>query len=202
MTASSDRLGIELERLSRTAAKLEALHSVGQLARRDLEAVYEGLYIRALTAFEGFIEDLFFDVMLGRLSYPARRDVLPRIQVRTERVLYSILKPGRSHLDWLPYSQTRDRAKTYLRGGRPFTEVDTSRDLTIYKWTVVRNRIAHDSREAQAKFEQHILAEFALPPRRRNPVGFLRQQIQLNPSVSRFDAILQEMASIAGELSP
>lgn len=202
MPASTDRLGIQLERLGRTADRLETLHAQGSLARRDLDAVYEGIYIRALTVFESFIEDLFFDIMLGRVTYPSRRDVVPRISVRNEAILYGIVKPGRAHLDWLPYGSTRERARLYLRGGRPFCEVDGGADQTIYKWTVVRNRIAHDSREAQAKFEQHILAQYALPPRSRNPVGFLRQQVQVNPNATRFDVILQEMAAIAASMAP
>lgn len=202
MNASSERLGIQLERLKRTANRIEKLHAEGKVAQRDVDSVYEGLYVRSLTVFEAFIEDLFFDIMLGRVTYPAKRGVAPKVRVGTAAGLYAVLKLGRSHLDWLPYVHTQDRAKVFLRLGRPFCELDASTVETIYRWTVVRNRIAHDSREAEASFTRHILNEYPLPPRRRNPVGFLRQIVQMAPPTSRFEVVLGEMAIVARDLSP
>lgn len=178
------------------------LHAADVVVSRDVDSVYEGLYVRSLTVFEAFIEDLFFDIMLGRVAYPARRGVAPKVRVGTAGGLYAVLKPGRSHLDWLPYHHTQDRARVFLRQGRPFCELDAQTVETMRRWTVVRNRIAHDSREAEASFKKHILNEYPLPARRRNPVGFLRQVVQVAPDTSRFEVVLGEMAMIARDLSP
>lgn len=46
--------------LERTRVKMERLFINGNLSRSDIEKVYKSLFIRTITYFEGFIEELFF----------------------------------------------------------------------------------------------------------------------------------------------
>jgi len=194
---AGERLGARLRRFERTATKLEREFRKGAFTRTDLEALYEGLFVAAIVEFEKFLERLFMDAVLGKSSYPPSR-VATRLDVRSSQVLDSLIRGTRRYVDWLPYSDTEHRAKLYLRGGRPFTDLDSSERNTIDRWLWLRNAIAHASKHSQDVFADHVIAGIPLPPRERTPAGFLRSQIR--PDVTRFANILAEMRAVAAKL--
>jgi hypothetical protein len=56
-----------LKSLEWTRTKMERLLSEGAIVRRDIEKVYKGLYLDAITSFEGLVEELFLGLLVGRL---------------------------------------------------------------------------------------------------------------------------------------
>jgi len=185
-----------LRALESTRGKLETLHTRQMIARRDLERVYDGLYISAVTSFEDFFEARFYQVMLQPAA--RRPEVVPRTEFKSSAVLREFVLGGRNFVNWLPFERTEQRAKVYLRGGMPFTVVDAGDKRRMKNWMIVRNAIAHTSREAKRRFEREILAGVPLPPRERTPAGYLRSQPR--PSASRFQTIVLEMLGIAAKL--
>ena len=98
---------------------MESLYSEGRITRRDLESVYEALFLRAVTSFEGFIEELFIDILRGRVRY-SRKRVRVRMTAKSQGALMEILLQEDKYMQWLPFNHTESRARLYLNGGRPF----------------------------------------------------------------------------------
>lgn len=194
----ADAFDRRLRRLERTAKKVERAFDGESLTRSDLEALYEGLFINAVVEFERFIERLFLGIVLSNVSCGASARVAPRVDVRSLSVLVPLVNAGRSYADWLPYHETEKRARTYLRGGRPFTDLAASDKQRIEHWLWTRNVIAHGSQHASRIFREQIIAMTPLPPRERTPAGFLRSEIR--PGVTRFQNVLDEMRGVAASL--
>ena len=157
----------------------------------------EGLFIGAIVEFESFLELLFMGVVLRKTLYPGGT-VTPRIDVRSQGVLEEVLLDGRRYVDWFPYSLTETRAKSYLRGGRPFSSLSISQKQSLERWLWIRNAVAHSGRHAQQVFEKNVIGTTPLPPRERTPAGFLRSEIR--SGVTRFEHTLDEMRGIAATL--
>lgn len=193
---ATGQLARRLSALQHTQQKIEALHSSGDIARRDVERVYEGLYISAMTALEGFLEALFYDVVLNDQDYGA--DIRPRARFRSRQVLREFVLAGRPFVSWLPFDRTLARASAFLRGGRPFSAVDNTDKRMMQDWMKTRHAIAHTSAHADRVFLRDVVSGIPLPPRQRTPAGFLRSQ--LRPGVSRFENVLREMEGIARKM--
>lgn len=193
---------IVTRQLSRTRQKSESLHTDGRIGRRDLETIYAGLLIQAITGFEDFLDDLFHQICLGKISYAAARGVRPRLSFRSTAVLRQvILGEGREYLDWLPYHQTTKRAEVYLRGGRPFSDLDAADGSSLARAVRVRNAVAHASPYALRTFRDKVVGGAVLLPHERRPVGYLRSAIGAGGQ-TQFQAILSNLRLIAHRLSP
>lgn len=193
---ATGQLARRLSALQTTQGKVESLHSSGGIARRDVERVYEGLYIAAITTLEGFLEALFYDVVLNHQDYAA--DIRPRAQFRSRQVLRDVVLGDRPYVNWLPFDRTLARASTFLRGGRPFSAVNGTDKRLMQDWIKTRHAIAHTSAHADRVFLRDVVRGIPLPPRQRTPAGFLRSQ--LRPGVSRFENVLREMEGIARKI--
>ena len=195
---AADALDRRLRRLQRTGTRIEQVAQGGSLVRADLEALYEGLYIGAITNFEQFVADLFSGILLGQVIYASRRRVVPRVDVKSSVVLTPLLNAGRPYVDWLPYRLTEERASTYFRGGRPFADVVPVEKQRMERWLWTRNAIAHASPHSNRVFVGQVIAGTPLPPRERTPAGFLRSEIRAG--VTRFENVLDEMRGVAATL--
>lgn len=188
-----------MARLERTRVRVEDLHAKSLLNSRDLDVVYEGLFLECVTAFETFLETLFFATVMGQLDFPVRR-VKSRIEVRSSQVLRVIVKGDRQFVDWLPYEHTERRAKMYLRQGRPFSDLTDAQTSLIQRVVWTRNAIAHQSREARQKFDRNVLGSTPLLPRERSPAGFLRSQPR-GPGSTQFQLMTNELIRICWDLT-
>src|SRR4051794_4935697 len=72
------------ESLRRTYRQVESLIEKvataverGEMTQRDLEIAIEGAFLRLCTTLESALEELFFGVLLGKLSHPTRIGVKP-----------------------------------------------------------------------------------------------------------------------------
>ncbi len=57
-----------LNHLEKTRTKMEKLLTTGAVVRRDIEQVYAGLYLEAITSLERLIENLFIGLLVGRAN--------------------------------------------------------------------------------------------------------------------------------------
>jgi len=119
-----DKFISHLNNLDKTRRKMEALLKGGVIVRRDIEQVYEGLFISSTTSLENWIENLFIGLIVGRIEHPSSL-VVPRVSIKSDRIAREVTFGGRSYLDWLPYNKyTVKRAEAFFRKGLPFIRTD------------------------------------------------------------------------------
>lgn len=108
--------------LDYTRKRMEKLYQDGKITKRDLDSVYEALFLRAVTSFEAFLEELFLGILERRIRYKPGRVSL-RMTIKSRAALMDILLQGGKYLTWLPFQNTEERAKLYLIDGKPFTDL-------------------------------------------------------------------------------
>jgi hypothetical protein len=193
-----ENLSTRLRTTEDARAKVELLVADGAMTRREAERVYEGLFMRAITTFEAFLEELFFLTVLGESGHSKSR-ALPRAQFPSRVVLSEFVLAGRDYVEWLPYKAIEKRASLYLRKGRPFSELSDGQKSQIKEWGVTRNAIAHPGRHARDQFRDKVVGQRTLLPHEKTPAGFLRSTPQ--PKLRQFEAILSDMAQVGSDLS-
>jgi hypothetical protein len=186
-----------LNHLKRIRAKMERLMQSGDLVRANVEQVYSGLYLDAITSFESLIENLFVGLIVGRLKSDLA-EVQPRICISSNRVAREIVLGGRSYVDWLPYRHTEKRAEAFFCNGLPFTRLENPDKRQLEHQSMIRNALAHKSHHAKRMFEQEVLAGLPLTTREKTPHGFLRSSI--TPVQTRYDYLVGELAAIAQKM--
>lgn len=192
-----------LESLHHTRRKMDILFRDGRIAKRDLERVYEGLYLRAITYFENYIETLFFALLCGKILNAPRR-IQPKLVLSSEKLARQIVFGGKSYLDWLPYSKSIERAKVFFRDGIPFSKearITTADVKRIDDYVIIRNYIAHRSSHSEQQFIQNIINGTSLLPRNRTPCGYLSQVFRTAPDQTRFELFIIELLDFAKKVS-
>ena len=173
---------------------MESLRASGRIALRDLNSVYEALFLRGITGFEAFLEGQFLAILRQKTNYPKSRVSLRMIPAN-DKALLEILRQNKEYLQWIPYRHTENRAKLYLTGGKPFSELTSGDKSMIKTVTTIRNAIAHSSAHAKAEFERTVIGSRALLRGERTPAGFLRTDA--NPAQKRFETYMIELSRIA-----
>jgi len=178
---------------------MEDLFQSRKISRRDLGAVYESLFLRAVTSFEAFLEDLFMAILQNRARYHKTREVAVRMTTTSRQALLEILFGNNDYLDWLPFHRTEKRARLYLDKGKPFTDLEDSHRSTIKTITTIRHAIAHRSDYAMAEFKRTVIASRARTLMRgdRSPAGFLQSHATSTPSANMFQVYVGELGRIA-----
>lgn len=188
-----------LRSIEGTRRRMEAAPP-GSARRKDIETVYEGLFLATVARFEVFLENLFFGLLVRRISGKSC-GASPRISVSNDNVARSIVLRDKKYLDWLPYGRTEQLAKDFLHSGRPFTLLDGIDKGTLTSLLIVRNAIAHQSRHARREFKVKVLGNAPLPPRERTPAGFLRSQFRISPPQTRLELYVQQVRRVAYKIT-
>lgn len=191
-----NRFQRSLQRVDATRARMESLYGKSEINEGDMDSVYEALFLRAVTSFESFLEELFLAILQGRVQYARGRNVKLRMTVTSRDALMGILLQRQKYLTWLPFKDTIERAELYLVGGRPFTEWDNADRSMLRTIGTIRNAIAHRSSHAMNEFSKHVIASQALLPRERKPAGFLRSEV--HGGRKRFQIYVGQLSSVAG----
>lgn len=197
----TNELITHLDSLNKTRVKMENLFNNKNLSRRDTEKVYEALYLRTITFFEGFVEVLFFGLLTRRL-HPSVKSVVTRVDIKSDAVAQDIVFSGKPYIDWLPYKNTEELAKLYFRGGRPFTFLDPRDKGDITSMMTIRNVVAHQSASSLDKFHKNIILNtHGLLPREKTASGFLRNQFRTSPDQTRFEFYQFRIIEIAKKIA-
>lgn len=196
----SDELIGHFRNLELTRSRMEELLVGKSVVRRDIEQIYSGLFLDAMTHFENFVESLFIGLLVGRLSSPKAIGT-SKVALKSDRVAREVVYGGvRSYVDWFPYEQTEQRAKAFFREGRPFTILSQPEKLHIRRMHTVRNAIAHRSVSSFKAFDRYVVAGLPLMPGERTPTGYLRSQYRRAPVVTRYQELVSQMGLIATKL--
>lgn len=206
-----DQLVSHLTNIDKTRKKSEALYRNGQLVNRDVDLIYSGLFIEAVTSFEKFIEELFTSLLTNEFAHPSKK-VKSIASFASISIARKMIHGERLYLDWLPFEKyTKKRAKAYFKKGLPFTGLDKlinvnlipSNDKKIERITerisIIRNVLAHKSKQSWSRFENEIINKSgALHSREKNPPGYLRGLHTSHPiPQTRYEQIILDIKQIA-----
>ena len=185
-----------LRHLELTRAKMERLAGDNYIVRRDIEQIYSGLYIDAVTSFERVIENLFLGLLVGTI-YSKNKSVVARVRFSSHTVAREIICGGKNYVDWLPYDRfTEPRAKAFFRNGLPFTTLSKSEKDQIQEFLWIRNVIAHKSSNANKTFQSKVISGLPLTSIERTPTGFLRSVARVSPRQTRYEILTIDMSQI------
>lgn len=193
------KLATNIANIEYTRSRIEKLHTQNRVVKRDVESMYEALYLRAVTGFEVFLEELFIAILKEKIIYKRGRAVV-RMKAASDKALIEILLQGREYLNWLPFTYTEERAKIYLRDGKPFTEFSNGDKSMIKTIIIVRNAIAHKSPNAMKEFRDKVIGSRLLLPREKTPAGFLRSVARRSPDQRQFEIYVSELSRLASKL--
>jgi len=189
-----------LKYLEMTRSKMEYLLGKGYIVRRDIEQVYEGLYIDSITSFEGFIEKLFIGLLVGNIVHDFSK-IVPRIYFKSYSVARDVVYGGRTFVDWFPYERfSEKRAKSFFRNGWPFTCLKRNDKNKLENIMVIRNALAHKSTHSILRFRNEVIGSKPLRTKERTPSGYLRSRFRINPIQTQYENIIITLSEIAGEL--
>jgi hypothetical protein len=192
-----DRLAGRFRSLDSTRKRVDTLGQRASLPRKDLDQIYEALFLNAMTAFEGFLEDLFLNRLVSQTGKRLSPRAIPRLTVRSYSVAHRlVVGPGKKYADWLPYDRTIERAKLFFRGGRPFCDAPKLLLNVLQKGVLIRNVIAHRSRHSYKVFESDVIGTASFPPSARTPGGFLRDRLSAHPPETRYEAYIGAMLAV------
>src|SRR5689334_18820123 len=107
------KLGERLDSLRLTRKRLYRQFVRRRISARDLECVYESLFLQAVVAFEDFCDGLFNAIVTGKLRY-SRRIFACRVGVLKPDVARVVVLQRENYLDWLPWVRTLDRCRLYF----------------------------------------------------------------------------------------
>jgi len=183
-----------LHSLEFTRKKLDILFSSGSITRRDIEQVYQGLFLESVAAFESFIEELFLGLVTGQVN-PRSTRTSPKVIFASRSTAMPIVFAGR-YYDWLPYNRTSDRAEHFFKNGHPFSVLLSSDINKTDEFRLIRNAIAHKSDYAKKLFEKSVIGPTALAPRERRVGAYLVGRFRSSPPQTRYENLIIDMAEI------
>lgn len=189
----------KFKRLNYTRKKIDSLYDKNLIVNRDIDFVYDSLFLSAVSYFENFIEELFIELSCDNYSGSSttkQTQIFPNKPL-ARKIIFS----GKKYVDWFPYDRTTNRAKIFFRNGHTFTNLSVSqKNLINNEILVIRNFIAHRSVHAKKRFNDEIVSLYSLRPNQSKPAKFLRSIYRSHPRQTRFENYLFEMSAISNVL--
>lgn len=133
------------------------------LGAQVFERLLEAVFMSAYTAFEDYLERLFFAIVCGHYQ---PFGATPVVTFPDEPSARGIVVPTeRRYVSWLPIDETIARASRYIRDALPFAQL---RRRGVWKShlrqaQVVRNAIGHRTDETRAAFIKLVDPRYPTP---------------------------------------
>ncbi|MFD9828648.1 hypothetical protein ACFWXB_14340 [Tsukamurella tyrosinosolvens] len=136
-------------------AHLTQLRTKNTISIGELELAAEAGLLSLHTAFEAFVRELFLQCVTGTADI---RHVKSRLRFIPAEDVPTLIAGDRPFLEWLPVDRTVDRALIHLRSGQPFVRLWQRQEILrhLELMHIARNRIAHSSEQALAKYKKMI----------------------------------------------
>ncbi len=183
-----------LNSLEYTRKRIDKLSIDGLITRRDIEQIYQGLFLEATAAFESSVEKLFLGLLTKKIT-PNSTRTIPKVFFSSNAIAMPIIFNG-PYYDWFPYYKTLQRANHFFKNGHPFTVLNRSDEDKIEIFLIIRNTIAHKSAHAKKRFEVNVIGSTTLSPRERRVGTYLTSNFRSSPQQTRYKNFILSMASI------
>ena|SRR3989344_8775174 len=191
----SNNFRTRLRSLEFTRKKFDALFLNGLIIRRDIEQVYQGLFLESVAAFESFVEELFLGLLTGQVS-PHSAQTSPKVIFTSRSIAMPIVFAGNFY-DWLPYNRTSKKAKHFFNNnGHPLSTLLKNDIDKTEEFRLIRNAIAHKSDYAKKLFERSVIGPTALSPRERRVGAYLVGHFRSSPPQTRYENLVIDMSVI------
>lgn len=194
----SNKYASHLNNLDYTRNKMEKLYNRGDIVSRDINLVYEGLYLDVVAYLEGLIEKLFIGLLSGSIIHISK--VVPKVKFNSYHTARDVVLGGKKYLQWFPYGYTEERANAFFRNGFPFSSFERTHKKSIEEILYIRNAIAHKSKYSMTKFELEVIGSQKLMPRERTPAGYLRSVFRSHPPQTRYEELAGRIAGLVNKL--
>jgi hypothetical protein len=197
----SERLKKEYSKIFATRRRIERIDDGEKvyLANKDLDIFYEGMFLKSVTLFEAYIEELFIGLLYDKYKLDTTKKV-QKILFPNRKLAVNYLRNGKSYLDLLPYDKLAKTAKIHFKMDNPFLKLSKDSRKLIEETFVIRNAIAHSSFMASTKFKEFINNKHnTLPKKDRTPTRFL--QSLNNSSQTMFEIYIIELNVLANSIA-
>jgi len=193
----SNRLESNFNKFLITATRVKKVReSDVYLAKRDVDTFYEGIFLKTVTSFESFVEELFIGLLYKKYDLPTRKKIQKIAFEDRKTVLNFLLLNGqKKYLDLLPFEKLKKNYKVFYKDENPFAVLNDSQKDILNQVFILRNAIAHNSITANKKFKKFLEDNHPALISIKTPSQFL--QTLNNPNQTMFEVYLIELNSIA-----
>lgn len=168
------------------------------IAKRDIEVMYEGLFLKSITIFESFIEELFIGLLYNNYELKTRKKIQKHTFPNRELVL-NFIKHKNKFIELMPYNKLKESSKIFFNHNNPFVKINESSKNSLNEIYTIRNAIAHNSQFADKKFKNLLQNKGISNPKiLKSPALFLKSNHSTNQSI--FENYIIELNSIAREI--
>lgn len=151
----------------------------------ELEAIYEGAFLRAFRAYENFTEAVFIAFMSGCSNHSEvgiDRFVKDVDAGRARKMLIGEVR----YLDWTDASKVTTRCQAFFKEDSVLESAIRAFAQEIKWMKVVRNQIAHNSIESRISYNKVVGEILLIEPKDVPPPGaFLRKRPTCGPMNGR-----------------
>ena len=126
---------------------------------QQADALAEGLFLRAFTAYENSIEKLFLHYVTGGASLGGAM-ANTYLSVTDETLARTVTLAGRKFFSWGKRESIQATARNYMENGWPISDMMNERSEALTDCQRIRNRIAHSSLHSRSEFDlvqRHLL---------------------------------------------
>ena len=184
-----NRIFISINRLKRIKGSPNVY-----IANRDIDVFYEGMFLKVVTTFEAFVEELFVGLLYNKYSLPTRKKV-QKVVFDNKKMAINYLLFNNKYLNLLPYQKLSENHKVFYNENNPFNILTKSQKSILTDIFVIRNAMAHNSLTANKKFKDFLASKHPSLTSIDNPSNFL--QSLNNPNQTMFDVYVIELNGIA-----
>lgn len=133
----------------------------------------ESVILQLFGRWERFLESIFIEYMCGAKSVNGSAAVRYVFPISPEHA-YQLVQNVNAYPDWADLEKVLKNANNFFENGGPFGVLNTMK-AEINAIRKVRNAIAHTSKSATEKFEDHVRGKVGYLPEGITPAKFLSE---------------------------
>lgn len=197
MVTPKNRFRGRIKTIESLRSKQIKLKNKGLITQRDLDRLYEASFLMVFNAFEYFVEEQFFCLLMGK-QYCNRR-VRPLIQVNSLKTARQVVFDGKSYKKFLPLNNLKDISSIYFYKGYPFVDFSLTDSQNVMICKNTRNLIAHGSQSAKKTFITKVVASTSVGNSVSTAAAFL--QHRHSGTQNFYESLTSRLIDISNKLS-
>jgi hypothetical protein len=133
--------------------------AAGQIGRRQLELLAEGIFLQAFRSYESFLQEVFILHCMHKSSVGGKV-ARSYLEAKDYEHTYRMIKSSMEYVDWTSPDHVLRRSELYLENGFLFKAVYVAKRQTLQDFKSLRNHIAHNSFESRAAYARLLQRVF------------------------------------------